>query len=281
MRRHADGVAHARHQGGDPSDRRSANGRPRVDVIPLEAPESVLARLSTELTVRIAEPPSVRSDAGCILAVALTLSRPDSRARLQELRRQRPTTPLVIITSGDRANLVWLVGLNADAVVTVDRISVELGSVIRSLQRRSPLELAAIAFEEAESLNPVVRAAVLTAIQSVPPIRTVKALARRIGVSRKRLWDAFRPVQLRTGWSCLDLLHAVALWRAVELAQGSAGAVQRAWQELGLSDSTARRLCRAHLACPPSMLLDRAADLERAFLDFVERCHTQGGKGTS
>lgn len=275
---HEDAGDPARYRSEDAADGRSATGRPRIDVIPIEAPETILARLSARFTVRIVEPSSAPSHARCLLAVALALDRADVRARLQQIRRQHPASPLVIITSGDAANLERLLGLNADGVVTVERIEDELGSVVHSLQHRSPLEVAATAFEEAESLDDVVRAAVVTALRSVPPIHTVKALARQAGLSRKRLWDRFRPLRLRTGWSCLDLLHAVALWRTIELVR-SGGNIRRAWRDLGLSPRTARRACRAHLGCSPSDLLDRADTLERAILDFVERCLTEGVDG--
>src|SRR5690606_23331995 len=103
-------------------------------------------------------------------------------------------------------------------------------------------------------------------------------LARQAGLSRKRLWDRLRPLRPRTGWPCLDLGHAVALWRTLELARGG-GNIRRAWRDLGLSPRTARRACRAHLGCSPSDLLDRADTLERAILDFVERCLTEGVDG--
>src|SRR5690606_7406646 len=126
----------------------------------------------------------------------------------------------------------------------VERVEDDLTSVVRSLVSRSPLEAAAAAFEAADSLDPVARAAILAALRSVPPLHTAKALARQLGLSRKRLWRGLRVIRIRTGWSCtgwscLDLLHAAALWRVVELARGSGITVHQAWQALELSDSTA------------------------------------------
>jgi AraC-like DNA-binding protein len=198
---------------------------------------------------------------------------------LQEIRRQYPTIPLVIITAGDAANLKRLLGLDADAFVTVERIEDELGSVVHSLQHRSPLEVAARAFEEAESLDDVARDAVVTALRSVPPIHTVKALANRLGVRRKRIWDGFRPIQVRTGWSCLDLLHAVALWRTIEVVRNGWN-IRKAVQDLGLSPRTTRRMCRSLLGCTPSDLLAYADKLEAAVLEFLERALAWDGGGT-
>jgi len=255
----------------------SGTDGPSVNVIPLDASEAVLARLSAEFTVRIEEASSALSHGRCLLAVALALDRADVRARLQEIRQQRPATPLVIITSGDAGNLERLLGLNADAVVTVERIEDDLGSVVDSLVGRSPLELAARAFEDAESLDDMVRAAVVTALRALPPIHTVKGLARRLGVSPNRLAERFRPIRLRTNWSCLDLLHAVALWRAMDLLTYG-GTTNRAWESLGLDARTARRACKAHLGCASSELLDHADTLERAVLDFVEHCVALRGR---
>lgn len=278
MRRHAVGADRARQQRAVRIDRRSANGGPRVDVIRFDGPDLIVARLSAECAIRILEPSSLPSHARPVLAVALALDRPGLRSRLQEIRRQYPTIPLVIITAGDAANLKRLLGLNGDSVVTVERIEDELGSVVHSLQHRSPLEVAARAFEEAELLDDVTRHAVLTAIRSVPPIRTVNALGKRLGLSRQRIWDCFAPLRVRTGWSCLDLLHAVALWRTIELLRnGFSLAV--AWRELGLNPRTAHRLCRAHLGCAPSLLLDHADAVEREILQFVERSLATDGAG--
>lgn len=249
---------------------------PVIDVLLLDGPASALGRISARFTVRMVDGSPAPSPGRCLLVIALALDRPEVRARLQQLRRQRPATPLVLITSGDAANLRRLVGLNADEVVTVERVEDDLTSVVRSLVSRSPLEAAAAAFEAADSLDPIARAAILAALRSVPPLHTVKALARQLGLPRKRLWRGLRVIRIRTGWSCLDLLHAAALWRVVELARGSGITVQQAWQALELSDSTARRVCRAHLACAPSELLDRADALERAILDFVDRCLAHG-----
>lgn len=258
----------------------STAGQPPVNRPSLHAPESVLGGPSAGLAVRIADAPQGPLDSRCVPAIAATVDEPGVGARLQQVRRQLPTTPVVIVTSAEYANLIRLARLNAEVVVPAERMEDEFASVVRGLQRHSPLDVAAAAFEALGSLDAVARAAILAALRSLPPIRTVKALARCLGVSRKRLWAGFRPVQICTGWSSLDLLHAVALWRVIELARRSGGGVQRAWRELGLSDSTARRTCQAHLGCAPSKLLDHADALEHALLGFAERCLVEDGAGT-
>lgn len=244
--------------------------RAAVAVVALDAPEFVLASLSSLLTVRIVESVSFVPHGRCLVAVAMTLHRADVRARLRQIRQQRPASPLVIVTSGDAGNLRWLLGLHADGVVTVEHIEDEIGPVVRSLECRSPLERAAAAVEEAETLDEVVRAAILTAARSVPPIHTVKGLAKRLGAPPDRLSKRFKTIALRTGWSCLDLLHAIALWRTVELlANGSS--LKHAWEQLCLDPRTLRRASRALLQCPLSRLRDHMAALERAILEFVQR----------
>src|SRR5690606_8891152 len=71
---HEDAGDPARYRSEDAADGRSATGRPRLDVIPIEAPEPILARLSARFTVRLVEPSSTPSHAPCLLPVALALA---------------------------------------------------------------------------------------------------------------------------------------------------------------------------------------------------------------
>lgn len=243
--------------------------RSPLDDVLLDGPPSLLAGLARNFAVELADPLARPPRHGCLVAIALRLGRADTRRQLQTIRQRYPATGLVIVTSGDPANLRNLLGLKADAVSPVEGIESDLPALVRSLRARGPLEIAAAAFEEADGLDPLVRGALLAAVQSMPPVHTVKGLASRIGAAPNRLGERFQAIKRRTGWSCLDLLHAVALWRTVEMLEAGVS-LKRALQQLGLDPRTVRRASHGLLGCRPSELLARARELQQAIIKFVE-----------
>lgn len=260
-------------------ERRDRGGRsraertvmPRVAVLLLGASEAALADLGVEFAMHVIKPDAIPPGCCCVLVVAPTLRQPEVRLHLERIRRTRPWTPMALVTSADPANLRGLGGVSTEAVVAWERVREDLPDVVRSLCRRSPLEALAARFEQAAGVDPMARRALVTAVRAWPPPHTVKGRARVLGLPPNRLAEHFRPIKLQTGWSCLDLLHMVALWRVVEFMRNGR-TVTEALSELGLDRMTVRRACRAQLACAPRELLRYAGQLERLLLEFADGC---------
>lgn len=188
---------------------------PRVAVLLLGASEAAVAGLGAEFTVHVIGPGVLPPGCCCVVVVAPTLRQPVVRLQLEHIRRTGPWTPLALVTSANPANLGGLGGLSAEAVVAWERVREDLPGVVRSLRRRSPLEALAARFEQAAGVDPVARRALVTVVRAWPPLRTVKGLARVLGLPSNRLAEHFRPTSCaRAGraWTYCTWWHSGAWW---------------------------------------------------------------------
>jgi hypothetical protein len=226
-------------------------------------------------------------DASCGITVLPDLEKNPHTSQLVELKRKRPTQPIVLVTRPDFANVIHVRYLPVEEVLPLGCPASLLASTVGKV-------IGGTAYRQIEwrirnaSMPEQLRRALLHLWNATPCVVSVDKLALRIGCGRSTLYETWtstfgghppRSVKEVIGWIVLvrmvQLRDAGYSWKRVERTLG-----------IGAStlDRTASRLLkqsRASLSCNRVTVLSRFEDeVLRSILDGDDSAVRQHGART-
>lgn len=185
----------------------------------------------------------------CRIVIAADLSLPTLRDTIRRLRHADPGAGLVVLTSGEPANLAYLADFVADAVVLSDRVAEVLPGVVQGLLSRDPLEALACSIEASAPVRSQARTAILSSLRARPPYRTVKRLALSMEMTEAALAKTWRDTIPHPALRLSDVLRLVAIERTAELV-ASGYEIGTAARVIGWNIRRLRSAAHAYLGLP-------------------------------
>lgn len=228
------------------------------------APSQAIATADWTLVERFSDA------AGCLVVQIPSLAEWEHLQQLKSLSRNPDRTPLIVITDPDRDNLKLLAGVLFSALYWSDSDLAEVLQEANAAGTRCPI------FSSLSDLDfgRVARQAAEAACGADRPFRSVKALARSIGLDRRRLWLEWtrrdgEPIALPLA----DFVRWIVLIHAIKL-RGEGGTWASIAEDLGVHERTLFRLAERHLRV-------RRRDLANVSLDeAVSRFRQSFADGT-
>jgi hypothetical protein len=131
---------------------------------------------------------SAAGSATCAVVVMPWLSEGDAMLRLVVLRESAPSTPIVLITTGEFANVRLTRGLPVNEVLSFEEARTRLGFVVDGIRTVTLLAALATAAAGATHIPAVPRATIVSLCRTRGPMLRERTLATALGISRGRLW---------------------------------------------------------------------------------------------
>lgn len=177
---------------------------------------------------------------------------PDLFARVEALKSDDPTLPVVLVTDRAARRLRWLKDLVVEEVVWDDEVGPELPSAVRRADAQRHFRELEARIRACRRLTPVLTAALARAVRRRPPFTSVRAMAGEMGCDRRTLWRHWR-----RAFGDRDDLGPKGFLDWILLLRASAGApVRTSWRRIardaGVEVRTLRRAAGRRLGVPLS-----------------------------
>lgn len=209
---------------------------------------------------------------------------PDLFGRMQSLKELHPLTPLVLVTRRDARTLRRLKDVRLEEVVWTGELETEIRPSVERAEAERRFREIGNRLSSAGQLSPVLRAALVRAVQRRPPPVSVANLAAEVDRDRRTLWHhwtgAFPDDSDLTPKGFLDW---VLLLRAV-VEQSGGRSWQRVAGELGVHTRTLRRIADRRLGISLNEIdaSERDRFFERFRIDVLRPLAPEdGGEGAT
>jgi hypothetical protein len=157
-----------------------------------------------------------RANPSIVLLIFRDLSNAEVRIAQLHVTTQWPGVPTIICTTYSVDNLKHAADLKAAAIVDIDSSWSKLVVILQQHTHAIDLRGIATMIREVPHLNSTVAAVLSYALEAEQPVSTVTGLAVRSGTPLSTLRRRYRPIELKTGISLPDFLHASIIPRVAE-----------------------------------------------------------------